>query len=106
VVGRMKLYITSTGIKDSYTTDYEDAKRELDNARSIRLSSPSSFNYYSYVTGLHDKIKGYSKELTYINNELIKSDNKYHSLFDEERNTINHMNQYKLPERVGVKDVL
>ena len=102
----MKLYISNTGIKDSVSTPYEDGKRELENARALRLNTPSSFSYNSYISDLKNKVKEYSKELSYINNALIKSENKYNNLFDDEANKIDHMNQFKLSERAGVKDVL
>ena len=37
----MKLYISNAGIKDSVSTPYEYGKRELENARALRLNTPS-----------------------------------------------------------------
>ncbi len=102
----MKLYISDIGISDSIDDSVNEGVNDLNAARMHYFYCPSSFKYYSYVKELRSKIYKYVRELQYINNSLIKSERKYNSLFREEVNAVNRINEMSIPERKGVLDVL
>ena len=102
----MKLCISQTGIVDSIESYMNDAKTDLGKARSRRLYSPSSFEYSNYINNLRTKIDKFYRELSCINNSLIKSEKKYENLFSKETRKIDSLKRPKLPERSGVQDVL
>ena len=102
----MKLYISQTGIVDSIESYVSDAKSDLGKARSRRLYAPSSFEYSNYINNLRTKIDKFYRELSCINNSLIKSERKYDNLFSKETRKIDSLKRAKVAERTGVQDIL
>lgn len=102
----MKISISNQGIVDPIDSYYNSGKACLYTAKSKRLSSPGSFKYSSYVSGLSSKINQYYKELTYIYNTLRRSEKKYDRLFEDHSNKVEALTEVKMKTRRGLQDVL
>lgn len=93
----MKLYISNTGITESIKTNVNDTRRDLNSAKNMYISCPSSFRYSSYIYSLKTKVNDFVRELNYINNSLTKSERKYNNKFDEQISKTKSITEKKMP---------
>lgn len=102
----MKLYISSMGLTEPISTFINDAKQDLNSAKSRRSYCPNDFKYASYINNLGEKINKFSKETTYINNSLVKSERKYNSMFDRKTSKIDNLTEKRIDVRTGISEVI
>lgn len=102
----MKLFISNVGITESVQTIIEDTKQDLNQAMNMYLYCPSTFQHASYVRDLRNKISEFSREATYINSALVKTERKYNSCFDNEISSIDNINEKKIASRKGLSGTL